>query len=106
MSPSSFRPVNQNLGARPQLGPVPAELVLPWGVIGIGTLLLSQLLTLNWVWTLVFILSDITIWWVLTGKTPWRFLAKFHKVPHWAKGYITFTPVTPQSIAHARRRRR
>ena len=75
MSPHPFRSVNQNLGARPRLGPVPAELILPWGSIGVITLLASQLLALNWAWTLVFILSGMAVWWILTGNTPRRYLA-------------------------------
>ncbi len=33
MSNERFRPVNQMLGARPSLGPIPADLALPWGAI-------------------------------------------------------------------------
>lgn len=102
MAPPSFRSVNQNLGARPRLGPVPAELVLPWGFIGVLTLLVCQLLSLNWVWTLMFILSDMAVWWILTGHTPWRFLAKFQVVPRWAKGYVLFVPFSPKSSTRKR----
>ena len=106
MSPPSFRSVNQNLGARPRLGPVPAELILPWGSIGVITLLVCQLLALNWVWTLVFILSGMAVWWILTGNTPWRFLAKFQVVPRWAKGYVLFVPFSLYSPQRSRKRRR
>ncbi|NEZ55837.1 hypothetical protein [Adonisia turfae] len=106
MSPPSFRSVNQNLGARPRLGPVPAELILPWGSIGVVTLLICQLLALSWVWTLVFILSGMAVWWILTGNTPWRFLAKFQVVPRWAKGYVLFVPFSLNSPQRSRKRRR
>ena len=106
MSLPSFRSVNQNLGARPRLGPVPAELILPWGSIGVITLLVCQLLALNWVWTLVFILSGMAVWWILTGNTPWRFLAKFQVVPRWAKGYVLFVPFSLHSPQRSRKRRR
>lgn len=106
MSPPKFRSVNQNLGARPRLGPVPAELVLPWGAIGVFTLLVCQLFSLNWVWTLVLILSGLAIWWILTGNTPWRFLAKFQVVPRWAKGYVLFVPFSLSSVSSTRSRKR
>ncbi|MEO0373722.1 MAG: hypothetical protein AAF329_03640 [Cyanobacteria bacterium P01_A01_bin.17] len=91
MSNQSFRPVNSNLGSKPKIGPVPAELIFPWTCIGIGTLIFCQLMALNWVWTTTLILSGISVWWILTGKAPWRFLAKFQPVPRWAKGYVYST---------------
>lgn len=94
MPDHEFRTVNQNLGAKPRIGPIPAELFLPWGILSLGTLLVCQLLALNWVWTLVSLLGGLTSWWVLTGKHPWRFLAKFQRVPRWAKGYVYFTHLT------------
>ena len=94
MSDKAFRSVNQNLGAKPRLGPIPAELFLPWSTISLGVLLICQFLALNWVWTTVAILGGITTWWVLTGKTPWRFMAKFQSVPRWAKGYAYSTHLT------------
>lgn len=106
MSPPTFRSVNRNLGARPRLGPVPAELVLPWSSIGVLTLLVCQLFSLNWVWTLVFILSGMAVWWILTGNTPWRFLAKFQAVPRWAKGYVLFVPFSLSPTASKRSRKR
>ena len=91
MSEKDFRSVTPNLGAKPRLGPVPAEMLLPWSGIGTGLLLFCQLLAVNWVWTTVLILGGISIWWILTGKAPWRFLSKFRPVPRWAKGYVYST---------------
>lgn len=106
MSDKEFRSVNQNLGAKPKLGPIPAELFLPWGTISLGALLVCQFFALNWVWTTVSILSGITIWWVLTGKNPWRFLAKFQHVPRWAKGYAYSTHLSLESPPRKKGKRR
>jgi hypothetical protein len=50
MSDERFRPVNQMLGSRPSLRPIPADLALPWGEIVIVVLIITRsIFVLDWV---------------------------------------------------------
>jgi hypothetical protein len=87
-----FIPVNQILNAKPQLGPIPAEQVIPWIVIAIVSYLICQgLLQLDWWATLLVTVWGAASWWVLTGNESWRFLNKFHRVPNWRRGHLPHT---------------
>ncbi|MBE9180215.1 hypothetical protein IQ268_16755 [Oculatella sp. LEGE 06141] len=87
-SPEDFRPVNPNLGLHPNVGPFPADQILPWIAIAGGSYyLFKQLLGFTWLWTGMLAAWGIATWWVLTGSKSWRFLSKFIGTPFWVRGY-------------------
>jgi hypothetical protein len=89
-----FRRVNPILDARPRFGPIPADLILPWGIIGILFYLIFQvLLNLGYLWTILMIAWGCGTWWLLTGSKPYRFLSKFVRVPHWCRGYLHYQTI-------------
>jgi len=96
---SQSRPVNQILGTQPALGPVPAELVFPWAVILVVSLLLGQLLGWGWLWSGVLALGLGAAWWLLTGRESWRFRQKFYDVPNWVLGNARYAPLL--EVPHA-----
>ena len=90
-SSSEFRRVNPILDARPRFGPIPADLILPWGAIAVVFYLIFQgMLQLGYLWTILMITWGCGTWWLLTGSKPYRFLSKFMREPRWCKGYIGY----------------
>ncbi len=98
-SQDDFRPVNQLLGASPNLGPVPANQVIPWLVILVIGLSLGSFLAVPWHWCLAFIFWGIATYWLLTGNNPWRFLARFRSTPNWLRGHPFYTSPLEEAIA-------
>ncbi len=97
---SSFRKVNQMLGAQPNFGPFPADQLLPWIAIAMLSYWICKLLLgLNWVWTGIIIAWGISTWWVLTGSKAWRFLSKFMPVPTWSRGFALYQRITVRTKA-------
>jgi hypothetical protein len=96
MSDPKFRQINQMLGSRPSLGPIPADLVLPWGGIGLLMLVLTRsVFGLDWYWTLGLTVWGCATWTALTGRHPHKFLAKFLVPPRrWARGHERYRPLT------------
>lgn len=92
MNPNNqYRPVNQALGLQPRFGPIPADLLFPWLVIGFGGYLLGrELLQLNWLWTFLLICWGCSTWWILAGSRPWKFLSKFMPTPQWTRGRVRY----------------
>lgn len=97
MSPDKYRPVNNLLGSRPTIGPIPADLFIPFGGIALVMYLISSgFLGLALEWTLALILWGCTTWWILTGNRPYRFLSKFIPVPRrWSRGHIRYRTFKP-----------
>ena len=100
MSEPKFRPINPLLGARPSFGPIPADLLLPWGAIGLLIFILTRNIlpgigiALGWEWTVGLIVWGCATWWVLTGSRPYRFLSKFLPAPsRWSRGHIRYKPM-------------
>ncbi|MBD2604761.1 hypothetical protein H6G81_09530 [Scytonema hofmannii FACHB-248] len=88
---SKFRTVNATLGKQPNIGPFPADQLIPWAVIcGISYYLCHGLLKLNWIWTCAVAAWGISTWWVLTGSRAWRFLAKFVLTPNWTRVRVPY----------------
>ncbi len=85
-----FRTINPMLGAQPQLGPVPAEQVIPWAIILVLSYVVAQAIGLSWIQTGFVAAWGIATWWVLTGKKSWRFLSKFLPTPNWTRGYAPY----------------
>jgi hypothetical protein len=107
MSDERFRPVNQMLGARPGLGPIPADLALPWGGIVILVLIFTRsVFVLDWMWTIGLIVWGCTTWAVLTGTKPHKFLSKFMSPPRrWSRGHGRYKPMSVRSDRPRRQRR-
>ena len=100
-SSSEFRRVNPILDARPRFGPIPADLILPWGAIAVVFYLIFQgMLQLGYLWTILMIAWGCGTWWLLTGSKPYRFLSKFMREPRWCKGYIGY-----QTLLESQRKR-
>ncbi|MGB8700189.1 MAG: hypothetical protein WCD18_12295 [Thermosynechococcaceae cyanobacterium] len=91
MSDDDFRPVNQLLGASPNLGPIPANQVVPWLIILMLGLALGSFFAVPWQWCIAFIIWGIATYWLLTGNHPWRFLARFRSTPSWVRGHPFYT---------------
>lgn len=94
---NEFIPINQILNAKPQLGPIPGEQVIPWLIITIGSYLICQiLLSLDWWATGLVAVWGSATWWILTGNESWRFLTKFYRTPKWTRGHLPYTSLLMQ----------
>jgi hypothetical protein len=93
-----FRPVNQILGTQPSLGPIPADQIFPWMIIGLVSYFiihgfLGSLFSGGWdkwLWTVLIAGWGMATWWILTGGRSWRFLSKFIGVPTWTRGVARY----------------
>lgn len=94
----SFRPVNHLLGTRPSIGPIPADLFIPFGAISLLVgLISSQVLGLGIDWTIALMIWGCATWWLLTGSRPYRFLSKFLPVPQsWSRGHVRYCSIRQQ----------
>ena len=91
MTEARFRTVNQSLGDAPRIGPFPADQVLPWTVILMGSYYVCKVIFgWTWVWTGVVAGWGCSTWWVLNGSKSWRFLSKFIGTPYWTRGYAFY----------------
>lgn len=89
-----FRPVNQILGAKPSLGPIPADQIFPWAIIALASYFIVNGFFgsffpdewQKWLWTILIAGWGMATWWILTGGRSWRFLSKFMGVPTWTRG--------------------
>lgn len=110
-STPSFKKVNQALGKQPNIGPFPADQLLPWvAIAGASYYLIKVGLGQNWVVTGAVALWGISTWWILTAKGGWWYLSKFIPVPKWSRGFAKFTPLLvkcpPSSSQKIKRRKR
>ncbi len=99
MSEPQFRQINPLLGARPSFGPIPADLLLPWGAIALVVLISTKgVVNVGWEWTIGLTLWGCGTWWILTGSRPYRFLSKFLPVPNrWSRGHVRYRPMPRRS---------
>ncbi|NEQ48221.1 MAG: hypothetical protein F6K00_33685 [Leptolyngbya sp. SIOISBB] len=95
--PNEFVSVNGALNLKPSFGPIPADQIIPWGVIALGNILVAnRLLGLSWVITILSTGWGIGTWWILTGSDASRFLSKFRSPPVWLYGHLPyFSPLEP-----------
>ena len=99
------RTVNPMLGSQPKIGPLPANQLLPWMLISGVIWFLAQMISLPFLWTILLVFwGDIT-WWLLTGKTPWKFLSKFISVPTLTRGRVTYCSIYSFSQGSSSERR-
>ena len=84
----SYRKINPYLDQKPNIGPFPADQVIPWALIaGVSYYVFKVLFGLTWLWTGMLAGWGMATWWILTGSKGWRFLSKFVPTPHWGRGY-------------------
>jgi hypothetical protein len=87
----NFRTVNRILGAQPNLGPIPANQVLPWAIIIIFSWFVSSnFLGGDFFKTILLAGWLMGTWWILTGNHSWRFLSKFVSVPNVTRGHARY----------------
>lgn len=91
---SKARTVNATIGKQPNIGPFPADQLIPWVVIsGLSYYLFYGFLRLNWVWTLALAIWGMSTWWVLTANGAWRILSKFLATPNWTRVRVLYEPI-------------
>jgi hypothetical protein len=89
-----YRKVNVTLGKQPNIGPFPADQLIPWAIIcGLSYYLAHGLFRLNWVWTCAVAAWGIATWWIITANGAWRVLSKFVATPHWTRVRCLYQPV-------------
>ncbi|MBW4559182.1 MAG: hypothetical protein KME59_25340 [Trichormus sp. ATA11-4-KO1] len=95
---SKARTVNATIGKQPNIGPFPADQLIPWVVIfGLSYYLFHGFLRLNWVWTLALAIWGMSTWWVLTANGAWRILSKFLATPNWTRVRVLYQPILQPS---------
>lgn len=95
---TNFRSVNPILGAKPSLGPIPADQIIPWTAIALlSYFVCNGIFGLNWMWTLLFAGWGFATWWILTGSKSWRFLSKFLPSPSWTRGVARYQSFIEQA---------
>jgi len=89
---SKFKTVNRVLGERPNLGPFPADMILPWSTISIGSVFIVRyLLHGTWLVTGLCVAWGISSWWIITSNKQFR--GKFVGVPRINRGYMPYSPL-------------
>lgn len=85
--------VNRVVGRHPSLGPIPASMLVPLFVAGIGSYLFysigSWLFGLGLLPACFFGVWLLASWWVVTGGGHnWRYISRFGRwfVPRWTRG--------------------
>jgi len=77
--------VNQYLGAKPALGPIPADQVLPWAGIIVGVYVGGSFFGANYGQMAFLAALFCSTWWSLTGAKPYRYLGKWLVPPVWVR---------------------
>ena len=92
---SKFRQINQMLGSRPSIGPIPADLLLPWGGIVVTVLIFTRsVFALDWQWSVGLVVWGCVTWAILAGQKPYKFLSKFMSPPsRWSRGHERYRPI-------------
>lgn len=86
------RRVNEYIGAKASIGPIPQELFMPWVFLLVIVISTTQVfLKTSWVWTVILSVWSCGTWTILVGRRPYLFLGKFFPVPYkWARGYMKY----------------
>lgn len=91
---SKQRTVNTTIGKQPNIGPFPADQLIPWVIIcGLSYYLAHGLFRLNWVWTIASAAWGIATWWILTANGAWRILSKFVATPNWTRVRVEYQKI-------------
>jgi hypothetical protein len=83
------------LGSRPSIGPIPADLLLPWGGILLVVIIFTRsVFVLDWQWTVGLVVWGCVSWAILAGQKPYKFLSKFLAPPRrWSRGHERYHPI-------------
>ncbi|BDA73804.1 hypothetical protein CAL7716_079700 [Calothrix sp. PCC 7716] len=104
---SKQRVVNATLGKQPNIGPFPADQLIPWAIIcAFSYYLCHGLLKLNWVWTMACAAWGISTWWILTANGAWRILSKFVATPNWTRVRCLYQPIMESKTISTKKSRR
>jgi hypothetical protein len=104
---SKYRKVNATLGKQANIGPFPADQLIPWVIIcGLSYYLIHGLFRLNWVWTCAVVAWGIATWWILTANGSWRILSKFVATPNWTRVRCKYEAVGSRQSAVVRNKRK
>jgi hypothetical protein len=92
--------VNEMLGKQAAIGPFPANQIIPFGVIILGSFLIVEGVFDKGLFE-VFITSiwGIVSWWLLTGQDPDEYLNLYrkHKYRNWLSGGAVYiSPLLPR----------
>ncbi|BAZ40217.1 hypothetical protein NIES4101_61780 [Calothrix sp. NIES-4101] len=102
---SKYRKVNVALGKQPNIGPFPADQLIPWVIIcGLSYYLAHGLFRLNWVWTGSIAAWGMATWWIITANGVWRILSKFVATPNWTRIRCLYQPVVNSKIANSKQK--
>jgi hypothetical protein len=97
---SKERTVNSTIGKQPNIGPIPADQLIPWAIIcGISYYFGRGLLRLNWIWSAALAAWGISTWWILTANGAWRVLSKFIATPNWTRVRVLYQPILQSSTS-------
>jgi hypothetical protein len=95
---SAFRRVNPSLGKQPNIGPLPADQLIPWVVIFLCFYYIFHgIFGLDWVWTGSAIAWGCSTWWVMTARGAYRWLSMFLPTPKWGVGFARYEKLVNSS---------
>ena len=94
---SNYTRVNPVLGKRPSLGPIPGDLILPWGIILSVNCVIFQGFLNRWDLAIFGCLAGATWHWLVSGDSPWIFWGHLlYSLPKWVDGgNLTVTKMNP-----------
>lgn len=96
-----FISISPMLNLKPQLGPIPGEMVIPWALSGIISYLLCQgLMGLGWTPTCLVAVWGMGVSWLLMGSQGARYLHKFERIPRITRGQSLYQPLLNQDTDH------
>ena len=96
--------VNKSLGKKPTIFLIPADQVLPWGIITMaGFYLGRELLGFSLIQTFLFIVWGISTWWVLTANGYHPFFGRLVKEPNWVRAITYYEPLITEENAEENR---
>ncbi|MGK7875422.1 MAG: hypothetical protein AB4426_19615 [Xenococcaceae cyanobacterium] len=91
--------VNKILGKQASIGFIPADQIIPWGIIVILSYIVTNgLFSLGMPCFLIVSFWLIVSWWLLTGTKPHQFIDKFRHPPghEWCNGNLLFLSPLPE----------
>ena len=101
-----YRKVNQILGKQASFGPIPAEHLVPWVMIGgLVAIIANGFFSASFELTGALMVWGCGTWWLITGRRPWRFLAYFIKPPNWTRSRVYYCSVLHVNSAHRNSRK-
>lgn len=94
----NFRPVNRALGSHPSIGPIPAELLIPFMAAAITSYLGNAFLGLSLIQALFLGMFLFSTWWLVTGGNSFRYVSRFSRwfLPQWYRGARRYSSWTNQ----------